>query len=258
MVSRSNSAHLLIDPDRCTGDTKCVVRPSGAVLFLALATSLNAQRVFEADGNVIYEDSAKRRINLGAGFNPLLTADGKVALIRGRQYGYGERFDCSHKETKNWIALYDPKTTREKVIFDRTLEYDGDPRWAFCIFDQMQLSHNGSMLYLVSPVYATAGSLAIVDLPRGSVAYVPGVILIYVIENAAHPDELIYQRRRISHNVKLDAHTYYPFVHARPNGKQIKELSDESLTAEFDKVPHLRAYLRKIGGTITVNGRRLP
>ena len=258
MVSRSNSAHLLIDPDRCTGDTKFVVRSSGAVLFLALATSLNAQRVFEADGNVIYEDSAKRRINLGVGFNPLLTADGNVALIRGHRYGYGESFDCSHKETKNWIALYDPKTTREKVIFDRMLEYDGPGSLGFCIFEHMQLSHNGSRLYLVSPVYASAGSLAIVDLPRGSVGYVPGVILVYVIETGAHRGELIYQRRRISHKLGQDAYAYYPFVHASANGKQIKELSDESLTAEFDKVPHLRAYLRKIGGTITVNGRRFP
>jgi len=235
-----------------------VVRSSGAVLFLALATSLNAQRVFEADGNVIYEDAAKHRINLGAGFNPLLTADGKVALIHGRQYGYGERFDCSHKETKNWIALYDPKTRREKVIFDRTLEYDGDPRWAFCIFDQMQLSHNGATLYLVSPVYATAGSLAIVDLARGSVAYVPGVNLVYVIESGAHRDELIYQSR-IWHNRKGDAHHYYPFVHAHSDGKQIREISDEWFAAGGnDKVPRLRAYLRKIGGTITVNGQRLP
>jgi hypothetical protein len=202
--------------------------------------------------------SGSARQILGRDSNPLLTSDGKVALIRGRRYGYGEQFDCSQKATKNWIALYDPKTIRERVIFDRTLEFDGRPRLAFCIFDEMQLSHNGSLLYLVSPVYATAGSLAIVDLARGSVAYVPGVNLVYVIGSGAHRDELIYQRR-IWHNRNGDAHYYYPFVHARADGTQIREISDEWFTVGGnDRVPRLRAYLRKIGGTITANGQHLP
>jgi hypothetical protein len=220
-----------------------------------LGTNLNAQRVFEKEGNVIYEDVGKHRINLGRGLSPVLTADGKVALIRGRRFFYGDSFDCSHAETKNWIAVYDPTTRREKTIFNRSLDYDRDGI-KFCIFEQMQLSHDGSTLYLVSPVYATSGSMAIVDLERGAVKYVPGVNEVYIIETGPHRDELIYVRRieykPTGHDVKSPT---YPFIHARADGEQIREISDEWGN---DKVPLLRAYLRKLDGTITVNGRRLP
>ena len=70
----------------------------------------------------------------------------------------------------------------EKTIFDRPLEYDGRESLAFCVFEQMQLSHDGSVLYLVSPEYATSGSLAIINLSRGAVTFVPGINLVYVIE----------------------------------------------------------------------------
>ena len=36
---------------------------------------------------MIYEDDRKNRINLGLGFNPIFTEDGKVALIRGGRIG---------------------------------------------------------------------------------------------------------------------------------------------------------------------------
>ena len=48
------------------------------------ACGLRAQRVFEVDDHVVSEDAVKRQINLGFGRSPMLTADGKVALIRGR------------------------------------------------------------------------------------------------------------------------------------------------------------------------------
>jgi hypothetical protein len=57
------------------------------------------------DGTVIYENTAKRQINLGVGSSPVLTADEKVALIRGRRFGYGDPFVCGRKETRNWIDL---------------------------------------------------------------------------------------------------------------------------------------------------------
>jgi hypothetical protein len=211
-----------------------------------------AQRVFERDGNVVYQDAEKQKINLGKGLSPVLTADGKVALIRRRRFFYGDSFDCSHTDTKNWIALYDPTTRKEKTIFNRSLDYDRDGI-RFCIFEQIQLSHDGSTLYLVSPVYATSGSLAIVNLARGAVTYVPGVNEVYVIETGPHRDELVYVRR-----VFKDSATY-PFIHARADGEVIAEISNESFTVGGnDKVPLLRAYLRKLDGTITVNGRRLP
>jgi hypothetical protein len=239
----------------------CWAFSSKLLVFASLlgVTNLMAQRVFEKGENVVYEDVGKHRINLGKGLSPVLTADGKVALIRGRRFFYGEEFDCRHTETKNWIALYDPLTTKEKTIFNRSLDYDRDGI-RFCIFEQIQLSHDVSTLYLVSPVYATSGSLAIVNLARGAVTFIPGVNEVYVIETGPHRDELIYVRRTLRKRTEddIDSPTY-PFIHARANGDVIAEISNESFTVGGnDKVPLLRAYLRKLDGTITVNGRSLP
>jgi hypothetical protein len=228
-------------------------------LKLLLASGLMAQRAFEAGGEVIYEDAQRNRTNLGVGFNPVLTHDGAVALLRGRIFSYGEQFDCDKSESKNWVSVYNPATKAERILFDRTVPFDGG-KWKSCVFEQMQLSYDGSVLYLVSPVYATSGSLAIISLARGSITYVPGVNLVYVIETGPHRDELIYQRRLLHKSVE-DGLEYpgYPFVHARADGQQITEISSEYFTVGGnDEVPLLRKYLGEIGGTITVNGRILP
>ena len=164
------------------------------VLLFLLASSLMAQRVFEKDHDVIYENAQRNEVNLGAGFSPVLTAQGKVVFVRGHLFDYGEDFDCSRKETKNWISVFDPATRSEEILFDRALSY-GREGLEFCVFEQMQLSTDGSTLYLVSPVYATSGSMAIVHLRQGKVAYVPGVNEVYVIESGPHRGELIYSRR---------------------------------------------------------------
>jgi hypothetical protein len=228
-------------------------------LFFVLVTNLMAQRALERDDHVFYEDVGKHKVNLGIGFSPVITGDGNVALVRGRRFFYGEPFDCSHTETKNWIVLYDPLTRQQKTIFDHPIDYDGRGI-AFCIFEQMQLSHDGSTLYLVCPVYATCGSLAIVKLAGRSVVYVPGVMSIYVIETGPHRDELVYVRRILHKPTKHDVESpTYPFIHARADGEQIAEISNESFTVGGnDQVPQLRGYLRKLDGTITVNGRKLP
>ena len=163
-------------------------------LTLSLASALMAQRAFEADGKVIYEDAHGNRTNLGFGFNPVLTHDGRVSMIRGRSFGYGEQFDCEKSGNKNWVSVYNPTTKAERILFDRTIPFDGG-KWNFCVFEQMQLSYDGSVLYLVSPVYATSGSLAIIHLASGSITFVPGVNFVYVIEAGPHRDELIYQLR---------------------------------------------------------------
>ncbi len=46
-------------------------------------------------------------------------------------------------------------------------------------------------LYLVSPVYATSGSMAISRFPQKTITYVPGVNFVYVIETGLHRAELI-------------------------------------------------------------------
>ena len=208
---------------------------------------------------MVYEDNRQRQTDLGIGFSPVLTADGKVALIRGRRFGYGQPFDCGDPKKKNWIVVYDPATKEEKMIFDRAVNY-GEPGVSYCVFDEMQLSHDGSILYLVSQAYATSGTLAIVNLPNGSERYVPGVDSVYVIETGPHRDELIYVQRVMRSNPKhrLEFPTH-PLIHARANGEQIEEISTESFTLGGKaEMPILSAYLRRIGGTITVNGRKFP
>ena len=228
-----------------------------AALLLLPASSLVAQRVFEKGQNVNYEDDRKNRINLGLGFNPVLTEEGKVALIRGRRIGYGEPFDCKHGDSKNWIAVYDPATRTEKVIFDRSLPFgvQGSP---MCVFEQMQLSPDGGILYLVSPVYATSGSLAIIQLEQGVATYVPGVNEVYVIQSGPHRGELIYLRR-ILYWKHGDPRIYYPFIHARADGRQIRVIAEElSLASSGTHRPRLTAYLRKLEGQLMVGGKLIP
>jgi len=94
------------------------------LLLCSFLTTMDAQQVFERGGHVMYEDSAKERTDLGEGFNPILMSDGKVALIRGHGFGYGEDFDCRHRATKNWVVLYDPGSQKSATIFNRALTFD--------------------------------------------------------------------------------------------------------------------------------------
>ena len=103
-----------------------------------------------------------------------------------------------------------------------------------------------------SPVYAAAGSLAIISLKQSAVTYVPSVEDVYVIVNGPHRGEILYQQRMDEHGV------HYRFVHARADGKPIKVLAEEYLYEGLDKVPRLEAYLRSIGGQIMVNGHAFP
>jgi hypothetical protein len=230
----------------------------GFGLSLLCASGLIAQRAFETGGKVVYEDAAGNRTSLGAGLSPVMTHDGRVALLRGPVHDYGET-GCDDKETRDWVAVYNPSTKLEEVLFDRPVPF-GRGQWDFCAFEQMQLSPDGSTLYLVSPVSATSGSLAIIDLHSGSITEVGGVNEVYVVETGSHRGDLIYQRRmrhRIS-GVEGD-YPYYPFVHANKQGVQIQVLAEEYFTVDGVAVaPVLEAYLRRIGGVIRVNGKAFP
>jgi hypothetical protein len=233
------------------------VNRSVAFLIALVITpaGLRAQRAFERGPGVIYEDGSRHQTNLGAGLSPVLTKDGKVALIRGRRFGYGDPFDCRHKDMRNWIVLYDPVARLERTIFDRTLNFGRGGNMVFCIFQEMQLSSDAATLYLISPIYATSGSMAIVSLRQGSVTYVPGVNLVNLIETGPHRDELIYWRR----DEHATTPARYPLFHASKTGKPIAEISDEDFEIRSDNdAPILRAYLHKIGATITVDGKKLP
>src|ERR1017187_1922446 len=239
------------DPPERLANPRGLGRGIITVLVLVLSPSIIAQRAFEKDDHVIYEGRDGKATDLGVGFSPAITQQGQVALIRGRFFMYGEEFDCKDKELKNWVAVYDPATRKERTLFDSPLPYWRDD-FLFCTFQRMQLAPNGSTLYLTSPVDAVACSLAIISLKQGTVAYVPGVEDVYVIVNGPHRGELLYQQRMDEHGV------HYPFVHARADGEPIRVLAEEYLYEGLDKIPQLKAYLRRIGGQIIVNGQAFP
>src|SRR5262245_14634129 len=194
--------------------------PTSFFLFGLLFTSNSmAQRVFEKDRHVIYEDAHKNRNDLGIGFSPVRTASGKVAVIRGASLNHNDAFDCGDKDKKNWISLYDPIRHDERVLFDEPVHFDDVlvPS-GYCIFDQVNLSSDQRTLYLVSPVYATSGKLAIINLRRKTTTYVDGVNSVYIIESGPHRGELIYSARRYKRSPYDNIeYPYYPFIHARPN-----------------------------------------
>ena len=165
-----------------------------------------------------------------------------TVLIRGPEFGYGDPFNCANPASKNWIVTIHPTTKAETVIFDQPID-------GFCVFQQAQLSPDGSKLYLSIPTYATASTLAIVQLPAKTITQIPGVNFVYIIETGPHRGDLIYQAR------VMKSHVTYPFFHARPDGRRIREISEEQ---DPDRAPILTKYLRSIGGTITFDGRRVP
>lgn len=149
---------------------------------------------------------------------------------------------------------------REDILFDHPIPFEAG-NGPFCAFELMQLSHDAHTLYLVGSVYATSGSLAIISLPKGPIKYVPGVNEVYVIQTGTHRDELIYVLRVYHKSANAGEYPAYPFIHARADGQPIREVSNEwggQGNMPHDKMPLLRNYLRRIGGTISVNGETLP
>jgi hypothetical protein len=230
-----------------------------AWLTLLVASSVSAQRVFERAGQVTYMDASGHEVDVGIGFRPVLMSDGKVAFLSGRFFHYGDKFDCAHKATRNWVSVFDPASRSERVLFDRALRFDRDID--FCVFSQMQLSPDDSILYLVTNQWAaTSGSLAIIRLRDNRVTYVGCVNEVYVIESGANRGDLVYERRMWD-NAPYNEHPYYSWVHAHANGAIIRVLADEPPLTEGNPdtdAPKLRAYLQKIGGRIIINGRPFP
>lgn len=222
------------------------------LLLVALAAAMHAQRVFEQGDQVVYEDAGKRQTNLGLGFNPILTANGRVVLLRGRRFDYGENFDCTQRSSKNWVDSYDPEMGKEVKLFDQQIRFYGPRSKPFCVFSEMQISHDSSTLYLLANTDAAGGSLAIIKLRDGATNFVHGVEGIWIIESGPHMDELIYQHRLLDMRAAI---IRYPLVHARADGRKIKEISEEWPN---ENAPILRKYLRDLGATIYVNGRQLP
>ena len=171
-----------------------------ALLFLSLApwfvsTQLRAQRVYQRGHDLILESSQGQLKSLGAGFNPVPISEDKFLLIRGAQMGYGEESSCERAGAKNRVVVYDIRTNKESLLFDKPLSDRMMGHDAACVYERADLSPSGSTLYIVSPCYATSGCLAIVDLRADTVRYVPGVMDVFVVRGGPKAGDLIYSRR---------------------------------------------------------------
>lgn len=221
---------------------------------------MRAQRIYERGPDLMLEDVQGRLSSLGPGFNSVPISDRKFLLIRGARM-HGEQSSCDRPEAKNRVVVYDTQTNKESLLFDKPLSGRMIPQGAACAYEHADLSPSGSTLYIVSPCSITSGCLAIVDLPAGTVKYVPGVMDVFVIRGGPKAGDLIYSRRLWAKPTTPDAgYASYPYIHARPDGSQIAIISNEDLAlgVENAPVPILRAYLRSIHGRIFAQGEWVP
>ncbi len=230
---------------------------AGILLVVVVASScgLHGQSVYQQGDQVIYQDASNQETLLGRGHDPLPLPDGKILWIQGAKLNYGDRFACTNPKLKNTIALYDPVTHGKSILYDKPIVNDIVGPEDGCVFNQADLSPDGSSLYIVTPWAATSGMLTIINLRNGKVVSVAGVDDVYVIRGGSAEGGLIYTRRLWKEKDAIGAHPYYPFVHARPDGSQIAIISDESFeVGGTAKTPILRSFLRGVRGRIYVQG----
>ena len=202
--------------------------------FCALS-EMRAQRVYERGPELMFEDAQGRPSSLGPGFNAVPISDHKFLLIRGARMGYGEESSCERPAAKNRVVVYDTQTNKEFLIFDKPLSDRMMGHDAACVYEHADLAPTGATLYIVSPSYATAGCLAIIDLASRAVRYVPGVMDVFVVRGGSKAGDLIYSRRL--ERTKTRAGPSYPYIHARPDGSQIAIISNEDLVLGVGNAP---------------------
>ena len=81
----------------------------------------SVEPVYKLGPDIMTEDTQGRRRSLGPGFNLIPISDQKFLFIRGAEMGYGERSSCERPEAKNRVMVYDTKTSRESLLFDKPL-----------------------------------------------------------------------------------------------------------------------------------------
>lgn len=227
--------------------------------FLGSA-ELRAQRIYQQGTDLVLEDAQGRTSSLGPGFNPVPISDHEYLLIRGAHTGYSVDPVCERPAARNRVVVYDTRTNKESLLYDKPLSDRTLWHEPMCVYEHADLSPSGSTLYIVSPCYATAGCLAIIDLPTGRVRYVVGAMDVFVIRGGSNAGDLIYVRRMPRKPSERPPMAYYPYIHARPDGSLITVISDEALALNGGNAPApvLRAYLRSVHGRIFVQGEWVP
>jgi len=222
--------------------------------------NVHAQRVYERGPELMLEDAQGRLSSLGQGFNSIPISDHEFLLIRGPRV-HGEQSSCEEPAAKNRVVVYDTRTKKESLLFDKPLTGPVIPHGAACAYEHADLSPSGSTLYIVSPCSITSGCLAIADLPTGEVRYVPGAMDVFVVRGGSNAGDLIYMCRLNRKPTEDDPRVAdYAYIHARPDGSRIAIISHEDLVLDGGNAPApiLRAYLRSIHGRIFAQGEWVP
>jgi hypothetical protein len=202
------------------------------VLFFGSPES-RAQRVYQRGPDLMLEDAQGRSSSLGPGFNSIPISEYKFLLIRGKEMGYGEESSCERPAAKNRVVIYDTRTNKESLLFDRPISVRMIAYLVTCVYEHADLSPSGSTLYIVTPCYATSGCLAIIDLPTGKVKYVPGAMDVFVIRGGSNAGDLMYMCRLDRKPTDEDPRmAYYAYIHARRDGSQIAIISTEDLVLD--------------------------
>jgi hypothetical protein len=222
---------------------------------------MKAQRIYEQGPNLMLEDSQGRQSSLGPGFNSVPISDHEFLLIRGARMGYGEESSCERAAARNRVVVYNTRTNKESLLFDKPLADRMMGHDAACVYEHADLSPSGSTLYIVSPCDVTSGCLAVINLPTVAVRYVPGAMDVFVIRSGSRAGDLIYMCRLNRKPTENDPRVAdYAYIHAKPDGSQIAIISHEELVLAGRNAPApiLRAYLRTIRGRIFVQGEWVP
>lgn len=240
-------------------------RQFALVLFFLItffgSPEARAQRIYQRGPDLIFEDAQGQTSSLGREFNPIPISDHEFLLIRSGRMEHGDESGCEHPAAKNRVVIYDTGTNKQSLLFDKPLSVPIAAHVSTCVYEHADLSPSRSTLYIVIPWSATAGCLAIIDLPTGRVRYVPGAMDVFVVRGGPDAGDLIYMKRLLSKPSRDDpGHPYYPYIHARPDGSQIAIISSEALVLVGGNAPApiLRAYLRRIHGRIFAQGEWVP
>lgn len=216
----------------------------------------SAQRIYERGRDVVLEDAQGRVTSLGAGFNPVPISDHRFLITRGARMGYGD-IGCNIPDARNRVVIYDADTKKESLLFDKPITLPFAPHTGICVYEHADLSPAEKTLYVVIPCYATAGCLAIIDLPAGSIKTVASAMDVFVVRGGTIAGDLLFMTRLDRKPTEDDPRVAgYAYVHAHADGSRVAVVSREDLVRVGGNAPApmLRAWLHSIHGRVFANG----